>query len=99
MAVLPRNLRYRILATTSQGGEARSVTLEGTTSDYAHLMHWYLQEGRFLSENDIDNATQVCVLGSDVATELFGNTSPLGQEIKLRLHRRQGPIRAELTHY
>lgn len=36
-------------------------------------MRYDLREGRFLSENDIDNATQVCVLGATVATELFGD--------------------------
>ena len=43
-----------------------------------------LQEGRFLSENDIENATQVCVLGASIASELFGNISPIGQEVKVR---------------
>lgn len=97
IAVLPRNLRSRILATTHKGGETRSGTLEGTTPDYSLLMHWNLREGRFLSENDIDNATQVCVLGADVATELFGDSSPLGQEIKLRYHWRQVPIRVNVV--
>ena len=47
-------------------------------------MHWEIQEGRFLSENDIENATQVCVLGANIAGELFTETSPIGQEVKVR---------------
>ena len=95
--VLPRNLRTRILVTSHQGGETRHASLEGTTADYALLMRWSLQKGRFLSENDIDNETQVCVLGSNVAVELFGDTSPLGQELKLRYHWRQIPIRMRVV--
>lgn len=95
--VLPRNRRARILVTSHQGGETRHATLEGTTADYALLMRWNLREGRFLSENDIDNATQICVLGANVAIELFGDTSPLGQEVKMRYHWRQVPIRMRVV--
>ncbi|MYB96012.1 ABC transporter permease [Candidatus Poribacteria bacterium] len=94
---LPRNWRSRILVTSHKGGETRHATLEGTTADYALLMHWKLRDGRFLSENDIDNATQTCVLGTNVAIELFGDTSPLGQEVKIRYHWRQIPIRMRVV--
>ena len=95
--VLPLNYRTGILATSHEAGEARRTTLEGTTADYALLMHWSLREGRFLSEEDIDNATQVCVLGANVAIELFGDTSALGQEIKLRYRWRQVPVRMRVV--
>ena len=55
------------------------------TADYASGIHWEVQHGRFLSENDIDNALQVCVLGANAATELFGETSPLGQEVRIQV--------------
>ena len=54
--VLPKNERYRVLFTSSQGGEARAI-LEGVTADYARGMRWNAQEGRFLSEGDVDAAT------------------------------------------
>ena len=60
-------------------------------------MRYDLQEGRFLSENDINNATQVCVLGANVATELFGDTFPIGQEVKLRHNWRQTPVRMRVV--
>lgn len=81
--VLPKNERYRVLFTSSQGGEARAI-LEGVTADYDWGMRWNAQEGRFLSEGDVDAATQVCVLGAQVALNLFGAESPLGQEVKIR---------------
>ena len=95
--VLPRNRLTRTFVTSPQGGEIRSAMIEGVTSDYAQLMRFNLQEGRFLSENDIDNATQVCVLGANVAAELFGKTSPLGQEVKIRKWRRQPPVRIRVV--
>ena len=95
--VLPRNRKSRILVTNRQGREFRSASLEGVTSDYAQLMRFDLQKGRFLSENDINNATQVCILGANVAAELFGDTFPIGQEVKLRHHRRQTPVRMRVV--
>ncbi|MYB93324.1 ABC transporter permease [Candidatus Poribacteria bacterium] len=90
--VLPKNERYRMLITNRQGRETRAF-LEGVTADYATGMQWHIQEGRFLTENDIDHALQVCVLGSEAATDLFGIDSPLGREVKVRYYWRQVPIR------
>ena len=83
IGVLPRNSELGFFVTNQNREEART-SLDGVTPDYVPLMHWNVQAGRFISDNDIDNATQVCVLGCDVATELFGTTSPLGQEVKIR---------------
>ena len=83
IGVLPRNSEFGFFVTNHNREEART-SLDGVTPDYVPLMQWNIQEGRFISDNDINNATQVCVLGSDVATELFGTTSPLGEEVKIR---------------
>ena len=85
--VLPKNRRYPRWVTSHHGGRIQT-TVEGVTADYASGIRWPVQHGRFLSDNDIDNATQVCVLGSNAAMELFGEISPLGQEIKIRLRRK-----------
>ena len=90
--VLPKNERYRMLVTSRQGRETRAF-LEGVTADYATGMRWHIQAGRFLTENDTDHALQVCVLGSEAATDLFGADSPLGQEVKVRYYWRQVPVR------
>lgn len=85
--VLPQNRKYPKWVTSRRKGGI-SATIEGVTEEYADGIRWRLQYGRFLSENDIHNAIQVCVLGANIATELFGDTSPLGQEMKIRSGRR-----------
>ena len=55
----------------------------GVNATYTAAMDWNLREGRFISDQDVDNATKVVVLGSSVAAELFGVASPLGKEIKI----------------
>ena len=48
-------------------------------------MKWQIQQGRFFSEDEFNNRRKVCVLGLEVATELFGNQHPIGTEIKISL--------------
>ena len=81
--VLPNHESYEILVTSRDGSQTRAL-LEASTADYASGMGWELQAGRFLTENDIETAAQVCVLGSGAATDLFGEASPIGQEVKVR---------------
>ena len=94
--VLPKHEGYETFVTSRDGRQARPL-LEGVTADYANGMHWDLHAGRFLSEGDIENAKQVCVLGAETATELFGEASPLGQEVKIRYHWRQAPVRLRVV--
>ena len=95
--VLPKNERYRILVTTAEGRQSRPI-LEGVTADYALGMHWDIQEGRFISESDVTQALQVCVLGKNVATELFGETSAIGKEVKIKFYYwRRASIRAHVV--
>ena len=94
-AVLPRNLAPDVFA-TYKGREFRPH-VEGATPGYEHLMSWHIQEGRFISDNDIEHALQVCVLGANVTTELFGDTSPLGQEVEIRFHNLHTPVRMRVV--
>ena len=94
-AVLPRNLAPNVFV-TYRGREFRPH-VEGTTSDYEDLMSWKIQEGRFISENDVEHALQVCVLGANVATELFGDTSPIDQEVEIRFHNLHTAVRMRVV--
>ena len=82
--VLSKNSKYPRWVHTRHGTQIRA-DIDGVTADYASGIRWKVQQGRFLCENDVDNALQVCVLGANVATELFGGTSPLGQEVKISI--------------
>lgn len=93
--VLPNHENYEILVTSQDRSQTRAL-LEVSTADYALGMGWELQAGRFLTENDIETAAQVCVLGSDAAMDLFGETSPVGQEVKVRYHW-QTPLRMRVV--
>lgn len=85
--VLPQNRKYTKWV-TSHHSKGMRTTIEGVTADYADGIRWEVQHGRFLSENDIHNAKQVCVLGANIATVLFRDTVPLGQEVKISTGRK-----------
>ena len=93
--VLPKNEDYRPLVTGADGSQVRPF-LEGVTPDHALGLHWEIQAGRFLSENDMKTASQVCVLGANTASELFREASGLGQEVKIR-YWRQPPVRMRVV--
>lgn len=58
-----------------------SITIVGTTPDYTTVRNVEIGSGRFFTEDDNTKVAKVVVLGSDVATELFGTTDPVGKNI------------------
>jgi len=93
--VFPHETSFRGILTSRHGGRARPY-IEGVTVDYAQGRQWGVKQGRFFTQKDIDAAAQVCVLGSEVAVDLFGETSALGQEVKIRLRWRQPFVRCRV---
>lgn len=61
-----------------------SVTFYGTTASYPQIENSVVEKGRFFSADEESSNAMVVVLGSKVATELFGDDNPLGQKIKIR---------------
>ena len=69
---------------TAKYGETNgSVTVYGTTPSYYEIEGLQLAIGRFLKETDVENASCVCVLNNDAATELIGYVDCVGKEISL----------------
>ena len=81
--VIPRIPVWRGALVQTEGGVEKRTGYEGITPFYQIGMKWETQQGRFISEKDLVNRTKVCVLGSEVATELFNNQNPLGKAIKI----------------
>lgn len=53
--------------------ESQMYTVAGVTNDYAVLSKLTMAEGEFLTDDDDEQKSRVCVLGSDIAKELFGS--------------------------
>ncbi|WP_289021643.1 ABC transporter permease [Desulfobacter postgatei] len=59
-------------------------SIEGTTPDYLDVREWSLDEGVPFTHIDVSQSDKVCLIGKTVASELFGQASPLGKNIRLR---------------
>ena len=82
-AVTPRISDWKGTLIQAPGGAEIRAGYNGVDATFKTAMDWKLREGRFITEEDVNNASQICVLGEEAATDLFGNKSPLGQEIKI----------------
>jgi putative ABC transport system permease protein len=64
-------------------GKSRRVTLYGTGPDFARALSMRVASGEYLPPDDPRAARALVVLGSKVASELFGADNPLGARIRV----------------
>ncbi len=64
-----------------------NLALLGTDENFLGNFSYELGRGRFLSEQDVQYARPVVVIGFPLAEELFPNESPLGKSIRMDGHR------------
>jgi putative ABC transport system permease protein len=60
---------------------ANDVAILGTTEQYQFTGALNLSDGRFISQAECDGGRPVCVIGYEVATNLFQNGQPVGQDV------------------
>jgi putative ABC transport system permease protein len=65
------------------GGENAYAQVLGVTPEYESVRNVPVAEGVFISSYDVDRRSLVVVLGSNIAETLFGETSALGQTVKI----------------
>jgi putative ABC transport system permease protein len=63
-----------------------SVSVVGTTEQYQFTSGITVASGRFLSAAECESGRPVCVIGFDLATNLFRNEAPLGEKILIAKH-------------
>ena len=68
---------------TRYKSSAPNVQLYGETPGSFPAHNWNLAEGRLLVDADVDSARNVCVLGSGLATNIFPNSSAVGEQVKI----------------
>jgi len=61
----------------------KTYTVIGTNDRYLDVMKAEMETGRFITEADVENRSQVAIVGSTVAEDLFGSLNPVGEEINI----------------
>jgi len=79
-AVAPQSSSFAQLIAGANNVNAQMI---GTTADYANTANLTVSSGSFIGESDDASYAKVAVLGSETATELFGeDVDPVGQRIR-----------------
>ena len=77
--------RYQVVASTGNS----NTQVIATTAAYQGVRNVELSSGTFFSDQQVDDASRVAVLGSQVASDLFGDpaeggSDPIGQTIRIK---------------
>ena len=65
------------------GSRSRETPVLGTTAEMLDIRHMEMAQGRFLPQGDPRYSQPVCVIGTKVASELFGARPVLGEWVRI----------------
>ena len=66
------------------GNQNWSTIVNGTTPEVLEIRDWRLSSGRSFTQQDVDGATKVCLLGQTVVDNLFGGIDPIGHVVRIK---------------
>ncbi len=69
-------------------GQNTSSRVTGTTPAYEEVRNHRVANGEFFTRQHMDGRSTVAVLGSNVATTLFGEDDPIGQSVRVSFNNR-----------
>ncbi len=61
------------------GNEVTDPRVYATNSDYQKMNNVPLDQGRFITEQDVTNRASICVIGTEIQSRLFKNANPIGK--------------------
>ncbi len=65
-------------ATVKKNGNTGSYSVVGITASYFEVQETDIQRGRQIVDSDVEWNTKVCVIGTEVATDMFGTWDAVG---------------------
>ena len=69
--------------TVKAGNVNTSASVSGVLPAYANIINQGVQSGRYIIDADVDNRSAVCVIGVELAKDLYGNTNVVGNTIHI----------------
>jgi putative ABC transport system permease protein len=73
-----------LLEVVQSGSLNASATISGVTPEFLPVRSFEIAQGRFISNNDIEAARNVVVLGPDLRDKLFPTGQAIGQRLRIR---------------
>ena len=74
----------RTVAQVVFGNMNWSTAIQGTTPEFVFVRQWPVANGVFITDSDVRGAAKVCVLGQNVAQQLFASADPVGQTVRIK---------------
>ncbi len=59
------------------------IALVGSNADFAAINDWNNKSGSFITQNDVNDGTKVCVLGLTNSRRFFGAENPIGKKLRI----------------
>lgn len=66
------------------GNNNTNTTIYGESAEYLDIKLWSVEKGDCFTEEDIRKAAKVCIVGTTIVDELFGNADPIGKTIRFK---------------
>src|SRR5438045_6548745 len=71
-------------------GQNLNSRVTGVTEDYATIRNTGIAAGDWISKGQVDGRSSVVVLGDTVAQQLFPDSDPIGQNVRMSVRGRTG---------
>jgi putative ABC transport system permease protein len=60
------------------------TSVQGVGPEFTDIRQWPVETGAMFSDADVRGSAKVCVIGSKVREQLFGDSDPIGSTIRIR---------------
>jgi putative ABC transport system permease protein len=65
------------------GNQNWHTSYRGVSPEYFDIKRWVIDQGAAFSQDDVDRAADVCLIGRSVREQLFGVEDPIGKVVRL----------------
>ena len=83
-SIVAASAEVRSTIQVAAGNQNWMTQILGESTDYFTIRQWPLKAGAIFTEQDVRGANKVCVIGQTTARQLFGDTDPVGQIIRIK---------------
>jgi putative ABC transport system permease protein len=66
------------------GNQNWFTTYRGVSPEYFDIKRWFVLQGAAFTQDDVDRAADVCVIGKTVRDQLFGGEQPIGSVMRVK---------------
>ena len=65
------------------GNQNWHTSYRGVSPEYFEIKRWFVDQGAIFSQDDVDRAADVCVVGRTVREQVFGTEDPVGKVMRI----------------